>query len=80
MHAPAQQPTAETDHDTTYYESFMNKITGRYYFGQKFTALEIKRNNKTTPRLRYVPNTTLNMGIGATYGFFTLNLALVLGF
>ena len=80
MHAPAQQPTAETDHYTTYYESFMNKITGRYYFGQKFTALEIKRNNKTTPRLRYVPNTTLNMGIGATYGFFTLNLAYGFGF
>jgi hypothetical protein len=54
MHAPAQQPTAETDHDTTYYESFMGKkITGRYYFGQKYTALEIKRNDKTTPRLRY---------------------------
>ena len=80
MHAPAQQPTAETDHDTTYYESFMSKITGRIYFGQKFTALEIKRNNKTTPRLRYVPNTTLNMGIGATYGFFTLNLAYGFGF
>ena len=81
MHATAQQPTAETDHDTTYYESFMGKkITGRYYFSQKYTALEIKRNNKTTPRLRYTPNTTLNMGIGATYGFFTLNIAFGFGF
>jgi len=81
MYATAQQPTAETDHDTTYYESFMGKkITGRYYFSQKYTALEIKRSNKTTPRLRYTPNTTLNMGIGATYGFFTLNLAYGFGF
>ena len=81
MYATAQQPTAETDHDTTYYESFFGKkITGRYYFSQKYTALEINRNNKTTPRLRYTPNTTLNMGIGATYGFFTLNLAFGFGF
>jgi hypothetical protein len=81
LHAPAQQPTAETDHDTTYYESFMGKkLTGRYYFGQKYTSLEIKRNNKSTSRLRYEPNTTLNMGIGATYGFFTLNLAYGFGF
>jgi hypothetical protein len=60
--------------------SWVKKITGRYYFSQKYTALEIKRNNKTTPRLRYTPNTTLNMGIGATYGFFTLNLAFGFGF
>jgi hypothetical protein len=69
MHAPAQQPTAETDHDTTYYESFMSKkLPGRYYFGQKFTALEIERITKQLPAFAYVPNTTLNMGIGATYG------------
>src|SRR6187399_3652744 len=81
MHAPAQQPTAETDHDTTYYQSFMGKkITGRYYFSQKYTALEIGRNNKTSPRLRYTPNTNLNMGIGATYRSFTLNLAYGFGF
>ena len=81
IHATAQQPTAEIDHDTTYYESFVGKtITGRYYFSQKYTALEIKRDNETTPRLRYVPNTTLNMGIGATYGLFTLNLAYGFGF
>ena len=56
------------------------KITGRYYFSQKYTALEINRNNKTIPRLRYTPNTNLNMGIGATYRAFTLNLAFGFGF
>ena len=81
IHAPAQQPAAETDHDTTYYESFMGKkITGRLYLSQKYTALEIKRNNETTSRLRYTPNTNLNMGIGATYRSFTLNLAYGFGF
>ena len=81
MHTSAQKPNAETDHDTTYYESFFEKnITGRFYFSQKYTALEIKRNSDTTPRLRYTPNTTLNMGIGATYRFFTLNLAYGFGF
>jgi hypothetical protein len=81
MQAPSQEPVAETDHDTTYYQSFYGKnITGRYYFSQKYTAFEIKRNSETTPRLRYTPNTTLNMGIGATYRSFTLNLAFGFGF
>ncbi|HEX6847363.1 MAG TPA: DUF4421 domain-containing protein [Chitinophagaceae bacterium] len=81
MQAPAQEPATAPDHDTTYYESFFGKtITGRYYFSQKYTAFEIKRNNETTPRLRYTPNTTLNMGVGATYGSFTLNLAFGFGF
>lgn len=81
MQATAQQPAAETDHDTTYYESFFGKkITGRVYFSQKYTAMEIKRNNETTPRLHYTPNTTLNMGVGATYRAFTLNLAYGFGF
>ena len=81
MQATAQQPAAETDHDTTYYESFFGKkITGRVYFSQKYQALEVKRKDETSPRLRYTPNTNLNMGIGATYRAFTLNLAYGFGF
>jgi len=81
MHTPAQEPAAETDHDTTFYESFFGKtITGRLYLSQKYTAFEINRSNETTHRLRYTPNTTLNMGVGATYGSFTLNLAFGFGF
>ena len=81
MCASAQEPDAQTDHDTTYYESFFGKkITGRFYFSQKYQAMEVKRNNETTSRLRYVPNTNLNMGIGATYRAFTLNLAYGFGF
>lgn len=81
MHATAQQPGAETDHDTTYYESFFGKkITGRIYLSQKYLAMEVKRYNETTPRLRYTPNTNLNLGIGATYRAITLNLAYGFGF
>jgi hypothetical protein len=51
-------------HDTTFYESFQQDIIGRMYLSQKYTSLEIKKGNNA-PRLRYKPNTNLNLGIGA---------------
>ncbi len=59
--------------DTTYYEYFPNSITGRFYFSQKYTAFTLR--SKDASDLRYLPNTTLNMGVGATYHNFSLNLA-----
>jgi Domain of unknown function (DUF4421) len=65
--------------DTSYYESYTNKLTARFYFSKKYTNLTIEAP-KGLPDLIYDPNTTLNMGIGATYKFFTLNLAYGFGF
>ena len=59
--------------DTTYYEYFPGSITTRFYFSQKYTAFTLRA--KDARDLRYLPNTTLNMGIGATYHNFSLNLA-----
>ena len=59
--------------DTSYYVFFPESITGRFYFSQKYTALTIK--DKSAGNLQYNPNTTLNMGVGATYHNFSLNLA-----
>ena len=59
--------------DTTYYEYFPGSITTRFYFSQKYTAFTLKA--KDARDLRYLPNTTLNMGVGATYHNFSLNLA-----
>jgi Domain of unknown function (DUF4421) len=71
--------SARAQHDTTYYRSFPNHLTTRFYFSQKYTALTLKdRNDNYT--VNYRPNTTLNMGVGATYDWATINLAYGFGF
>lgn len=65
--------------DTAYYESYARQVTGRFYFSRKFTTL-IVRNGTMNYEMRYRPNTTLNMGVGATYKWATLNLAYGFGF
>jgi len=66
-------------HDSTYFNSYENELTTRFYFSQKYTTFRF--NDETNDvLLRYVPNTTLNMGVGATYKWATLNLAYGFGF
>lgn len=74
----ALQDTA-AKYDRAYYESYPELITGRVYFSQKYTSL-ILEARESVDDLRYRPNTTLNFGVGATYGWFTLNLAYGFGF
>ncbi len=64
--------------DTTYYIYFPGSITGRLFTSQKYTGFTLK--NKNAPDLQYKPNTTFNLGVGATYHNFTLNLAYGFGF
>lgn len=68
--AQSQQPRGN---DTAFYEYFPGSITARFYFSQKYTSFLLR--SKTATDLRYDPNTTLNMGVGATYHNFSLNLA-----
>ncbi|MBT1690254.1 DUF4421 domain-containing protein [Dawidia soli] len=70
----ASAQTTQTENDPTYYVSYERYITGRYYFSRKYTSFDL-RSLDDGVRLRYRPNTTLNMGIGATYKWATLNLA-----
>lgn len=60
--------------DTAYVKSYVNEITGRVFLSQKYTGLRVP-GTSTVPDFRYRPNTTLNLGIGATYRSFTLNFA-----
>ncbi|MCL6259477.1 DUF4421 domain-containing protein [Aquiflexum sp. TKW24L] len=60
--------------DTTYYVSYRNLLTTRIYTSRKYTSLLITENNKGS-RIGLEPNSTLNLGVGATYNDFTLNLA-----
>lgn len=61
-------------HDSTFVVSYDRFITGRVYVSQKYTQLDI-RDNRAKADLLYRPNTTVNLGAGATYGNFTLNIA-----
>lgn len=62
----------KAQNDTAFYVSYNQSITSRIYFSRKFTSVKIKDKGYN---LSYRPNTTLNMGVGATYKWATLNLA-----
>ncbi len=64
---------ANRGNDTTYYQFFPGSITTRLYLSQKYTNFTLQ--GKDAKDLRYLPNTTLNLGVGATYHNFSLNLA-----
>ncbi len=68
------QETMEQPQDTSYYLSYTDKLTTRYFFSQKYTSYRISGKGQDNT-LQYRPNTNLNMGLGVTYGWFTLNLA-----
>lgn len=60
--------------DTAFVKAYDQEITGRLYLSQKYTSIQVP-GTATIPSFRYRPNTTLNLGIGATYRSFSLNLA-----
>lgn len=72
-HSSAQ----ETEQDSCYYQTYPSKLTGRYYFSRKYTGLGLETEGN---KLLYMPNSTLNMGLGVTYQNLTLNLAYGFGF
>jgi hypothetical protein len=69
------QSAPALNHDTVYYAALPKLITTRIYLSQKYTTFTLKAP-ANTPNLRYRPNTTLNLGVGATYRNITLNIAL----
>lgn len=64
--------------DTSYYIKFPGSLTSRIYTSQKYTEFSLK--DKSSKDIHYYPNTTFNLGIGATYNNFSLNLAYGFGF
>lgn len=60
--------------DSAYVKAYDREITGRIYLSQKYTSIQVPATS-LTPSFRYRPNTTLNLGAGATYRSFSLNLA-----
>ncbi|HUZ60047.1 MAG TPA: DUF4421 domain-containing protein [Hanamia sp.] len=64
--------------DTTYYIRFPGSLTSRLYTSQKYTDFTLK--DKNTRNIHYYPNTTFNLGVGATYNNLSLNIAYGFGF
>lgn len=60
--------------DTNYIKTYDSLITTRFFFSRKYTSILLQGPGKLA-NLKYRPNSTLNMGVGATYRWFTLNLA-----
>jgi hypothetical protein len=71
----ARDRSFQTDHDTIFYRSYRDRVTARIYLSRKYTQLKFDPPG-LTPKFDYNPNTTLNLGIGATYHAFTLNIGI----
>jgi hypothetical protein len=65
--------------DSTYYVEYKDLLTTRVYTSRKYTSL-IVNDQLSGDKWKFDPNTTLNLGVGATYNDFTLNLAVGFGF
>ncbi|RPA70480.1 DUF4421 domain-containing protein [Cyclobacteriaceae bacterium YHN15] len=71
--------SVQAQEDTTYYVNYRKVLTTRVYVSRKYTSLLIREKNDGS-RIALEPNSTLNLGVGATYNDFTLNLAYGFGF
>jgi hypothetical protein len=60
-------------HDANYYQTFPEKITGRFYFSQKYNHLNFPTSTNA-PDLEYKSNAKLNMGVGVSWHNISLNV------
>jgi hypothetical protein len=61
-------------HDSTYYDMYPHKLTGRIYVSKKFEDIKVPSGGSATD-LKFVANRKLNFGVGATWHNLTLNLS-----
>ena len=60
-------------HDTSYYETYPNKLTTRLYLSQKYLHINIP-NTGGQADMEYKANPKLNLGIGATWHNLSFNV------
>ena len=77
--AQTEDSVKSVDHDTTYYVNFPQKIQLRLYLSRKYTGVLLDMVAGAS-RLRYLPNTPINLGAGFTYKWLTINVAHGFGF
>lgn len=61
-------------HDTSYYETFPHKVTGRIFLSQKYVHLNFPAKDNNLPDMEYKANAKMNLGIGVTFNHFSINL------
>ena len=61
------------DHDSSYYTTYRSMLTARGYLSRKYNVLSFNPPPPVIP-FQYRATTSLNLGIGATYHAFTLNI------
>jgi hypothetical protein len=61
--------------DTTYYISYTDLLTTRLYTSRKYTSFLVK-DNLSGNEFIFEPNSSLNLGVGATYNNITLNIGI----
>jgi hypothetical protein len=62
------------DHDSSYYISYRDRVTARAYLSRKYTILQFNPPGDDVQSFKYKANTSLNIGLGATYKSFTVNI------
>lgn len=60
--------------DSGYIRSYDTMITARVYLSQKYLSLHMK-DKDSRQVLKYYPNSALNAGVGASYGWLTINVS-----
>src|SRR5690606_13089245 len=61
--------------DTSYISTYKKALTTRIYGARRYASFHVP-SDKQFVYAKFVPNTTFNIGLGATYRNATLNLAL----
>lgn len=73
------QNILDQPYDTTYYQYYTRSLTTRVIGSAKYTSL-VLIGPKSNGNILYRPNIPLDIGIGATYNFLTLDLMAGFGF
>ena len=72
----AQRNHAPPEHDSSYYNSYREKLVARIYLSRKYNSVGLEPGDAVIPDMKYKPNSTLNIGIGATYRSLTINIGI----
>jgi hypothetical protein len=63
---------SKPDHDSNYYVTYPDKLTARIYLSQKFLKFTIP--SSTQEDIEYKAQTKMNLGIGATWHNYSVNI------
>ncbi|MCC7501161.1 MAG: DUF4421 domain-containing protein [Flavobacteriales bacterium] len=73
------KPPRNSGYDSTYVLDYTHIITGRTYLSTKSNAFQLL-DRETEQDLLYRPNNRVNLGLGASYRAYTLNIGIGFGF